>query len=80
MRTLAAIFRLELRKSFFARRGLWVYLLAIAPFLLFAGYTVQNKVEAQQRQQLATHQKKALTPADFAAIQRGKPAATLLAQ
>lgn len=80
MRTLAAIFRLELRKSFFARRGLWVYLLAIAPFLLFAGYTVQNKVEAQQRQQLATHQQKALTPADFAAIQRGTPAATLLAQ
>jgi ABC-type transport system involved in multi-copper enzyme maturation permease subunit len=80
VKVLAAVFRLELRKTFFARRGLWVYLLAIAPFLLFAGYTVQNKIEAQQRQQLAARQQKPLTAADFAAIQRGTPAAAVIAQ
>lgn len=35
-----AVIRLELRKTFFARRGLWVYLLAFAPVLLFAAQFV----------------------------------------
>src|ERR1051326_4612044 len=35
-----AVVRLELRKTFFARRGLWVYLLAFAPVLLFAAHSV----------------------------------------
>src|SRR5215467_7034471 len=35
-----AVMRLELRKTFLARRGLWVYLLAWAPVLLFALYLV----------------------------------------
>ncbi|MDP9159070.1 MAG: hypothetical protein M3O09_02420 [Acidobacteriota bacterium] len=30
-----AIVRLELRKTFFARRGIWIYLLALAPVALF---------------------------------------------
>jgi hypothetical protein len=30
-----AVIRLELRKTFFARRGFWIYLLAFAPLLLF---------------------------------------------
>jgi ABC-type transport system involved in multi-copper enzyme maturation permease subunit len=30
-----AVIRLELRKTFFARRGLWIYLLALAPVGLF---------------------------------------------
>jgi ABC-type transport system involved in multi-copper enzyme maturation permease subunit len=32
-----AVVRLEMRKTFFSRRGLWVYLVALAPVLLFAG-------------------------------------------
>ena len=35
-----AVIRLELRKTFFARRGLWVYLLALAPVLLFVAHAV----------------------------------------
>jgi hypothetical protein len=30
-----AVIRLEMRKTFFARRGLWIYLLALAPVALF---------------------------------------------
>ena len=30
-----AVVRLELKKTFFARRGLWIYLLALAPVALF---------------------------------------------
>jgi hypothetical protein len=35
---IAAIIRLELKKTFFARRGLWIYLLALMPVLLFVGH------------------------------------------
>ena len=37
-----AIVRLEMRKTFFSRRGLWVYLLAFAPLLLFMGHVVSS--------------------------------------
>ena len=36
---IAAVLRLEMRKTFFSRRGLWVYLLALAPLLIFAGHS-----------------------------------------
>jgi ABC-type transport system involved in multi-copper enzyme maturation permease subunit len=35
-----AVFRLELKKTFFAKRGLWVYLLAFSPIVLFAGHSL----------------------------------------
>jgi hypothetical protein len=35
-----AIIRLEMKKTFFARRGLWVYLLAFAPLVLFISHAV----------------------------------------
>ena len=35
-----AIVRLEMRKTFFARRGLWIYLLALAPVALFTLHTL----------------------------------------
>jgi ABC-type transport system involved in multi-copper enzyme maturation permease subunit len=39
-----AILRLELKKTLLARRGFWIYLLAFAPALLFAGHSfVQMK-------------------------------------
>lgn len=36
---IAAIVRLEMRKTFFSRRGLWVYGLAVMPMILFGGHT-----------------------------------------
>ena len=36
---ITAILRLEMRKSFLSRRGLWVYLLAVLPILIFAGHS-----------------------------------------
>ncbi len=38
---IAAVMRLEIKKTFFARRGLWIYLLALAPVALF---TIQSLV------------------------------------
>lgn len=37
--TVLAVTRLTLRKTFFARRSLWVYLLAFAPLALFTAHT-----------------------------------------
>ena len=38
------IARIELRRAFFARRGLWVYVLALLPALIFLGHAVDAKV------------------------------------
>jgi ABC-type transport system involved in multi-copper enzyme maturation permease subunit len=35
-----AVIRLEMRKTFFARRGLWIYLLAVAPVLIWAAHAI----------------------------------------
>ena len=38
-RQIVAVARLELKKTQFARRGLWIYFLAFAPVLLYAAYS-----------------------------------------
>ena len=47
-----AIIRLEMKKTFFARRGLWVYLLAFAPLVLFVSHSVAM---GHHRDQLRTN-------------------------
>lgn len=37
---IVAVVRLELRKTFFARRGLWIYILALVPILIYAGHSI----------------------------------------
>jgi hypothetical protein len=46
--------RLELRKTFFARRGLWVYLLAFAPVLLFVAHSILAPRDQNRLARLAT--------------------------
>jgi hypothetical protein len=48
-----AIIRLEMKKTFLARRGLWVYLLAFAPLLLFLGHTLSVTYHQKQLQSMA---------------------------
>jgi ABC-type transport system involved in multi-copper enzyme maturation permease subunit len=48
-----AVIRLEMRKTFFARRGLWVYLLALAPVLLFGGHAIDMMRTREDRHALA---------------------------
>ncbi len=36
------VIRLEMRKTFFSRRGLWVYLLALAPVLIFLAHSLSQ--------------------------------------
>jgi hypothetical protein len=52
-RQLLSVIRLELRKAFFARRGLWVYLLALAPVVLFLGRSIDVPIERQRLVRMA---------------------------
>jgi hypothetical protein len=61
------IARIELRRAFFARRGLWVYALALLPALVFFGHGVDAKlrIERLTRRGLAD-------PALMNSIQKGE--------
>ncbi|HEY3741694.1 MAG TPA: hypothetical protein VGL53_17705 [Bryobacteraceae bacterium] len=49
-----AVLRLEIRKSFLSRRGWWIYLLALLPFLMFAGHALQVKLDGERARRMHT--------------------------
>jgi ABC-type transport system involved in multi-copper enzyme maturation permease subunit len=66
-----AVIRLEIRKTFFAKRGLWIYLLALAPVALFFTHSLVEIHQHGSRQEMATQMKHPVTEQDFAAIESG---------
>ena len=64
-----SVIRLEMKKTFFAKRGLWVYVVALLPVLLFIGYTVANARQRDRSAQLTRRNEKLLTYQDLKAIQ-----------
>lgn len=70
IRQIGAVLRLEMRKTFFARRGLWIYLLALAPVLLFAGHSFQVLHTRSVREERAAANPK-ITPEALDSIQPG---------
>ena len=52
-RQTAGILRLELKKSFFARRGLWIYLLALGPLFLTVGHSLYTSARGVVRCSIA---------------------------
>jgi hypothetical protein len=52
MSQIALVIRLEMRKTFLSRRGLWVYLLALAPVLIFLGHSLSEISNREERQAL----------------------------
>jgi len=49
-----AVIRLEMRKTFFARRGLWVYLLALAPAALFLADSIAVLHDRDRKAEVAS--------------------------
>lgn len=45
---IGAVLRLEIRKSFFARRGLWIYLLAALPLLMWGGHSISTQYRRER--------------------------------
>jgi hypothetical protein len=66
-----SVIRLELRKTFFARRGLWIYFLAFLPVLLFVGFSIVNASQIRQSSRVARSGQKHLTFQDLLAIKSG---------
>lgn len=50
LKQIASVMRLELKKSFFARRGLWIYLLAFGPALLYLIHAIDVTRDHESRQ------------------------------
>ena len=66
-----AVIRLEIKKTFLARRGLWIYVLALLPILLFSAHAVIVSHERERNSQIAIRSEKRLTYQDLIAVRTG---------
>ena len=66
-----AVTRLEMKKTFFARRGLWIYILAGLPLLLFMGHDYAMSRQHAHRQRIASRSEKHLSYSDLLSVQPG---------
>lgn len=66
-----AVIRLEMKKTFFARRGLWIYILALLPILLFVGHAVIVSHERGRTTELAHESEKKAAYQDLLAVKTG---------
>jgi ABC-type transport system involved in multi-copper enzyme maturation permease subunit len=66
-----SVIRLEMKKTLFAKRGLWIYVLALLPVLLFAVHTIVMSHVRDRSRQIAGEEGRALTHQDLAAIKPG---------
>jgi ABC-type transport system involved in multi-copper enzyme maturation permease subunit len=64
-----AIIHLEMKKTFLSRRGLWVYLLAFAPVLLFASHSISAAHRRDQLQRIAREHP--ISSEDLSSLQAG---------
>jgi ABC-type transport system involved in multi-copper enzyme maturation permease subunit len=74
-----AVIRLEMKKTFFARRGLWIYILALLPILLFAGHAVIVSHERGQTLEIARQAEKHVTYQDLLAVKTGMTSPEVIA-
>jgi len=66
-----SVIRLEMRKTLFAKRGLWIYVLALLPVLLFTVHTIVMSHDRDRSRHIASEGEKKLTHQDLAAIKPG---------
>jgi len=74
-----AVIRLEMRKTFFAKRGLWIYLVAALPVFLFIAFAVATSGRQHQRAGIARRGEKMLTYLDLLAVKPGMTRQDVLA-
>jgi len=75
-----SVIRLEMKKTLFARRGLWIYVLAVLPLLLFTAHTVLMSHQREGSRQLAGRNEKPLTYQELLAIKPGMTSQEVSAQ
>ena len=74
-----SVIRLEMKKTFFAKRGLWVYVLALLPFLLFIALAIVSSHQRQRSAEIAMRSEKPLTYQDLQAVKSGMTAEEVIA-
>ena len=70
-RQINSVIRLEMRKTFFARRGLWIYILALLPLVLFIGHAYDMSHSRDERVRIARRGEKSLSNQDLLAVKPG---------
>lgn len=66
-----AVIRLEFKKTLFAKRGLWIYVLAALPVLLYIAFAFAVGTRQHHSERIALRGEKQLTYQDLSAIQPG---------
>jgi len=66
-----AVIRLEVKKTFFAKRGLWIYLLAFLPLGLFVAHALVLGHQREIRDRIASESRRQLTYQDLTDIHSG---------
>jgi len=66
-----AVIRLELKKTFFAKRGLWIYVVAALPVLLFIAYAVAMSNQQHRTARIARQGDRPLSYQDLHAVKPG---------
>lgn len=66
-----AVVRLEIKKTFFAKRGLWIYVLALLPLALFVGHALVDSHHRDRSVRLAMQNERPLTSQDLHAVRFG---------
>ena len=66
-----AVIRLEMKKTFFAKRGLWIYLVAALPVLLFIAHAIATSHQQGLSAGIARQGEKPLAYQDLLAVQPG---------
>src|SRR5215831_7679415 len=66
-----AIIRLEFKRTLFARRGLWIYVLAVLPVLLYVAFAFAVGHRQNRSQHFARHGERRVAYQDLASIKPG---------
>jgi ABC-type transport system involved in multi-copper enzyme maturation permease subunit len=74
-----SVVRLEMKKTFFARRGLWIYILALLPLLLFTARGIVVSHDRERTRQIGQQSEKRLTYQDLVAVKPGMTSQEVIA-
>ena len=74
-----AVIRLEMKKTFFARRGIWIYILALLPIVMFFAHAVNVSHERGRNLAIAHQGEKKLTYPDLLAVKTGMTSPEVIA-
>lgn len=74
-----SVIRLEMKKTFFARRGLWIYILALLPLLLFIGHALLASRERDRSNYIASQSERTLTYQNLLDVKSGMTSQEVIA-